>query len=145
MISLRYSINSLLGAIVLLWPMYAGAGQLTVVVNAESGVVHLSRSQVINIFMGRNREFPNGRAATPIDMPASNPAKAQFYRTLVNRDLDQMAAYWSRFVFAGSTAPPYQATSVADVINFVSTHPDAVGYLESPIKDSRIRAVLTLK
>ncbi|HQT25033.1 MAG TPA: hypothetical protein PLK99_00350 [Burkholderiales bacterium] len=145
MTPLRHPISVLLCAFALLSPLSAEAGELIVIVNAESGVSHLTRSQVINIFLGRNREFPNGRPAVPVDMPAGNPTKALFYRVLVNRDLDQMAAYWSRFVFAGSTAPPLQAKSEQDVIKFVSTHPDAVGYLEGSLSDNRVKAVLTLK
>lgn len=141
----RYSISVLLFSLIGLLPFSARAGDLVVIANSESGVSHLSKVQVINIFMGRSREFPNGRPAVPVDMPADNPTKALFYRVLVNRDLNQMAAYWSRFVFAGSTAPPYQAKSAQDVIEFVATHPGAVGYMESPVQDSRIRPVLVLK
>ncbi len=142
---MRQLIPLLVFAFSLLFSFSAEAGELVVIVNADSGVSHLSRSQVINIFLGRNREFPSGRPAMPVDLPAGNPTKALFYRLLVNRDLDQMAAYWSRFVFAGSTAPPIQAKSEEDVIKFVSSHPEAVGYLEGPVNDPRIRAALTLK
>ena len=55
-----------------------------------------------------------------------------------------MAAYWSRFVFAGSTAPPIQATSVQEVLQFVANNRGAVGYLDRKNADARVKIVLSL-
>jgi len=118
---------------------------VVVVMSADGDTEQLSKSQVINIFLGRDRELPDGTKAIPVDLPANNPAKAEFYRVMVNKDLDQMAAYWSRFVFAGSTTPPYQATDIPQMIRFLANHPGAVGYLNSSIKDPRIKVVLRLE
>lgn len=140
---IRIALN-LLRAMVLLLPLSAAA-QLAVVVNPQSGVEHFTKSQVVNIFLGHHRELPSGIAALPVDLPASAPEKAQFYRLLVNKDLDQLAAYWSRLVFAGSTAPPYQAGSVQDAIQFVAENRGAVGYVDRRYVDARVRVVLILQ
>lgn len=65
----------------------------------------LSRTDVINIFMGRFRQLPSGATAQPIDIPVS-PVRAQFYRVLVNKEPAEMNAYWARLVFARRTVPP---------------------------------------
>ena len=121
-----------------------GAG-LVVVVNPKSGVDRLSREDVINIFMGRFRQLPNGQTANPVDLPAQEGAKAEFYRLLTGKDMDQIAAYWSRLVFTGRTAPPFQAGSVEDLIRHVAANPSAVGYLDSSDVDRRVKPVLELK
>jgi ABC-type phosphate transport system substrate-binding protein len=126
-----------------LMPLQAAA-ELVLVVNPQSGVDQLTKSQAINIFLGRHRELPNGAAAVPIDLPAANPEKALFYQWLVQKDLNQMAAYWSRFVFAGSTAPPIQGASTQDVLQFVSNNRGAVAYLDRKSVDARVKVVLTL-
>jgi ABC-type phosphate transport system substrate-binding protein len=118
---------------------------VVVVVNPRSGVERLSRDDVINIFMGRFRQLPNGLAANPVDLPATEQAKSEFYRLLVGKDMDQIAAYWSRLVFTGRTAPPLQAGSVEELIRYVVANPGAVGYLESGDVDRRVKAVLELK
>lgn len=141
---LRGRIASLLVVIALILPITASA-DLVVVVSPDSGIEHLSRTQVINIFLGHHRELPNGRPATAVDLPAVNPLKSQFYKTLVNRDIDQMAAYWSRLVFAGSTPPPFQARSTQEAIQFIAANRGAVGYLDSRSVDARVRIVLTLE
>lgn len=126
-----------------LMPLSASA-ELVLVVNPQSGVEQLTKSQTINIFLGRHRELPTGAAAVPIDLPATSPDKAAFYQWLVQKDLNQMAAYWSRFVFAGSTAPPIQATSVQEVLQFVANNRGAVGYLDRKNADARVKIVLSL-
>lgn len=140
---LRRMLGALLAGAVFVCALPARADTV-VVVNPQSGVEQLSRSQVINIFLGHHRELPGGLPALPVDLPPSQAEKAQFYRALVNRDLDQMAAYWSRLVFAGSTSPPFQAASVADVIQYVVANRGAVGYLDRRNVDSRVRIVLIL-
>lgn len=131
------------GAVVLALS-FAARADLVVIVNPQSGVDQLTKTQVINIFLGNHRELPNGMAATPIDLPASAPEKAQFYRALVNKDLDQMAAYWSRLVFAGSTAPPSQASAVQDALQLVAANRGAISYVDRKHVDPRVRVVLVL-
>lgn len=116
-----------------------------VVVNARSGVSQLSRDEVINIFLGRYRRFPGGAVATPIDQPDSNPLRAEFYRKLVNKDLNQISAYWSRLIFSGKTLPPRQAANAAEVLQLLGADPGGIAYIERNLVDSRFRIVLELR
>ena len=118
--------------------------ELVVVVNAQSTVEQLTRAQVVNIFLGHNRELPNGVPASPVDLPFGLTEKAAFYQQLVNRDLDQIAAYWSRLVFAGSSSPPVQASSVADALQYVANHKGGIAYLDRRNVDARVKVVLSL-
>jgi hypothetical protein len=77
-----------------LLPLMAGAADgIVIVVNQAAGIETLSRTDVINIFMGRFRQLPSGATAQPIDMPVS-PVRAQFYRVLVNKEPAEINAYW---------------------------------------------------
>jgi len=115
---------------------------IVVVVNAESGVTQLSRDEVINIFLGRYRQFPNGLAAYPIDQPAVQPERSRFYFLLVNKDLAEINAYWARLLFSGKTSPPMQAATSAEVIDLVSRHKEAIGYIERDQVDPRVKVVM---
>lgn len=118
--------------------------ELVVITNPQSGVESLSKTQVINIFLGSHRVMPNGLEAMPIDLPASVQEKSLFYRQLVNRDLDQMAAYWSRLIFAGSTQPPRQLENSAQAIEFVATHRGGIAYVERRMVTPAVRVVFSL-
>ena len=115
-----------------------------VVVNARSGIERLSKDEVINIFLGRYRRLPNGTAALPVDQPETSALRAEFYRKLVNKDLNEINAYWSRLIFSGKTAPPRRAESSTEVLAWVAGNPGGVAYVERNQLDSRFRIVLEL-
>lgn len=112
-----------------LLPTLAAAESLVVVVNPMSGVETLSRTDVINIFLGRFRQLPSGITAQPIDLPAS-PARVEFYRALVNKEPAEINAYWARLVFSGRTSPPIQTEHLEEVISALRAHPGGIAYLE---------------
>ena len=113
-----------------------------VVVSAASSLRQLSQDEVVNIFLGRYRRLPNGDTALPIDQPESSPVRADFYRRLVNKDLNEINAYWSRLIFSGRTSPPLQASSAADVMVWLLGQPGGVAYVERTQVDKRLRIVM---
>lgn len=119
--------------------------QLVVVVNARSGVAAMSRNEVVNIFFGRNRHFFNGIEVQPVDMPDSHPDRARFYGALVGKDLADINAYWSRQLFSGRVQPLIKLASTEEVVNWISTHPGAIGFVDISMVDARVRVVYELK
>ncbi len=113
-----------------------------VVVNARSGIERLSRDEVTNIFLGRYRKLPNGGTALPIDQPENSGMRADFYRKLVNKDLNEINAYWSRLIFSGKTAPPRQTEQGAEVLAWLAANPGGIAYIEREQVDRRFRIVL---
>lgn len=122
----------------------AAASDVVVIANPKVGAERLTRDDVVNIFLGRLRQFPSGQAALPADLPPAAPEKAQFYRQLVNKELAEINAYWARLVFSGRTQPPRQAHSAEELLSFVATTPGAVGYVERSLADGRVRIVFEL-
>lgn len=130
-----------------LWLMLAGLAfgaraEPVVVVSATSTIGPLSQDQVINIFLGRYRRLPNGDLAVPIDQPETGSLRAEFYRRLVNKDLNEINAYWARLIFSGRTSPPIQAMDAAEVIQLLKTNPGGMTYVERSQIDKRLRIVL---
>jgi hypothetical protein len=113
-----------------------------VVVNTASATQHLSQDEAINIFLGRYRRLPNGETAIPIDQPDSSTLRAEFYRKLVNKDLNEINAYWARLIFSGRTSPPLQAAQSADVIELLMVNPGGMAYVDRSQVDRRLRIVL---
>ncbi|RKR07487.1 hypothetical protein C7446_0299 [Kushneria sinocarnis] len=101
---------------------------IAVVTHDASHAVHLSRHQVINIFMGRYRQLPDGGLALPIDLVG---LKDRFYRALVDRDLAEINALRARQVFSGQGSPPYQADAPEEVAALVLQNPGALGYVDA--------------
>lgn len=131
----------------LLFVLCLGAGwqaawaDLVVIVNARSGVAAMTRNEVVHIFFGRNRLFFNGQEAHPVDLQGKHPVRLDFYRRLVGKELAEIDAYWSRQQFTGGARPPVQLESSADVLEWVATQPGAIGFVELPHADARVRVV----
>lgn len=114
-----------------------------VVVNATNAVKQLSQDEVINIFLGRYRRLPTGESAVPIDQPEGSTLRAEFYRRLVNKDLNEINAYWARLMFSGRTSPPLQAIHAAEVITLLVAGTSGIAYLDRSQVDKRFRIVFT--
>ena len=130
-----------------LFLLLAGVGigasaEPVVVVNAASAVQQLSQDEVINIFLGRYRRLPNGETAVPIDQPENGTLRADFYRRLVNKDLNEINAYWSRLIFSGRTSPPIPAATANDVVVLLISNPGGIAYIERSHIDKRFRIVM---
>lgn len=121
----------------------AVAGELVVVVNAASGIGELSRDQVVNIFLGRFRQFPSGLAAEPIDQPEDSLVKAQFYRSLVDKDPAEINAYWARLIFSGRTMPPLKSGSSGEVLRLLAARKGGIAYVDRSQVDQRLTIVFS--
>lgn len=128
-------------ALLLLLPRTVDAGTLVVVVNAASGVGKLSRDQVINIFLGRFRQFPSGLRAEPVDQPEGSLLKTQFYRVLVDKEVAEINAYWARLIFSGQTMPPLKTATEAEVLRLLASRKSAIAYVDRSQVDHRLTIV----
>lgn len=134
----------LLLAILLIPTVGATAQDLVVIVNPASGVRTLSRDEAANIFLGRLRRLPSGLPAMPIDIAEESVERARFYRWLVDKDLPQIDAYWSRLIYSGQTSPPLRVPDPATAVRLVAGNPNAIAYVDAAQVDAQVRVVLRL-
>ena len=117
-----------------------------VVVPTSSSVHTMSQKELVDLYMGRSRAFPDGTFALPFDLPRDHPGRAEFYRALTGMDMAQINSYWSRLMFSGQTLPPQPLPGEQAMLDLVRRNPSAVGYaLQEPAADRGLRVVLVLK
>lgn len=126
-----------------LWGLGAvGCAEPVVVVNAASAITRLGQDDVVNIFLGRYRRLPTGDTAVPIDQPENAALRTEFYRKLVNKEPNEVSAYWSRLLFSGKTSPPLQAVTANDVVVLLAGQPGGIAYIDRSQVDKRFRIVM---
>ena len=113
--------------------------------NPASGVDQLTRDEVIDIFLGRYRKLPSGRAALPIDVAESSAERARFYQLLVKKSSTEMSSYWARLVFSGQTSPPFQVPDVKTAVELVQSNPNAIAYVDRASVNAHVKVVLEIK
>ena len=124
--------------------MSALAEDIVVVVNQKNSVSKLSRDEVIDIYMGRNRQLPSGVMALPLDLPNSSPEREQFYYRLTGKTMSQINAYWARLILTGRASPPTLMHSQAEAMQMVTDNRSAVGYVNRSSASSHAKIVLDL-
>jgi ABC-type phosphate transport system substrate-binding protein len=133
----------LLFVLVMLPPMPAVRAQaLVVIVNPAIGVQHLSRREVMDIFLGRYRTFPSGASALPIDLDVTSAARKEFYLLLAHKDASDMGSYWARLTFSGKISPPFAVSDARMAIDIVANNPNAIAYVDRAAVDERVRIAL---
>lgn len=116
-------------------------GELLVVVNPDNPSSQLTRNQVIDIFMGRHVNYPDGTIALPLDQAPDSPVRQQFYRVLIDKSVAQVNAYWARLLFTGRSTPPHVVISLEDLKNTVSKNRGSIAYIESKDLSSNLKVV----
>jgi ABC-type phosphate transport system substrate-binding protein len=115
---------------------------VVVIVSTHSDVTRLTTEQTANIFLGKEKYFPNEADAIPIDQPEENAIRNEFYSKVVHKTPMQLQAYWARVFFTGDAHPPVRRESDLDVRNAVANNPKAIGYIDKNFVDSSVRVIL---
>ncbi|MEO8019832.1 MAG: phosphate ABC transporter substrate-binding protein [Pseudomonadota bacterium] len=121
------------------------AAELVVIVNPDSGIDRLTRDEVIDIFLGRYRKLPSGRAALPIDVSEPSTERARFYQLLVKKSSAEISSYWARLVFSGQTSPPFQVPDAKTAVELVQSNPNAIAYVDRASVTGHVKVVLEIK
>jgi ABC-type phosphate transport system substrate-binding protein len=113
------------------------------VVSSKSQVTTLSKTQLMDIFLGRRTRFPDGSPAIPIDQAEGSAAREEFYTRLADMSPAQVKAFWARIIFTGRGQPPKTAATGLEAKRLLIADPSAIGYMDESLVDSSVRVVLT--
>ena len=119
----------------------AAVSDAVVVVSAQSSVMALSQSEIVDIFLGNTRVLPNGDKAMPIDQAEGSSIRDEFYAKFAGKSAAQMKAHWSRIIFTGRGHPPKEAALDGEAKKRIVDNPNAIGYLDPRMVDSSVRVL----
>jgi len=114
---------------------------LVVVVSRNNPVQSLTREQVEDIFLGRTRQYPDGRLAIPVEQSSQSELRDRFYTEILQRSPAQMRAHWARLIFTGRGNPPRGVDSSQDVLRAIVADPRVIGFIEPRFVDDSVTVV----
>lgn len=120
------------------------AEDIVIVVNKKNSVNKLSHDEVIDIFMGRNRQMLSGVTALPLDLPGAAPERKLFYSRITGKSMSEINAYWARLIFSGRASPPTLVRSQEEAAQIVMDNRSAVAYIDRSMVSSQIKVVFEL-
>jgi hypothetical protein len=117
------------------------SNDFVVVANHDAGIDKMSKDEVINVYMGRNRKLASGVNAQPIDLENPLTEKENFYSVMVNKELPEISSYWARLMFSGQGSPPKQVMTTEQALELVSSIKGAIAYIDRKKIDKRVKIV----
>jgi ABC-type phosphate transport system substrate-binding protein len=102
----------------------------------------LDKSEITKIYLGKSKNFPDGVKVNPVDQDG-NSVNDEFNDKVVGKSSSQLNAYWSKLVFTGKGTPPTKLGNDQDVLSFVSSNADAIGYIDSSKVNDTVKVVAT--
>lgn len=114
---------------------------LAVVVNKSNPIDTLSRSELIDLFMGKYVAFPNNSKAIPVELEGDHVLKVKFYKNLVDMPLSSVNAYWSRLRFTGRKRVAILKDNEKEVIAFIMANEQAIGYVPHSLINKDLKVI----
>lgn len=134
-----------IAALLLLAVSSLSSAEISVVVHPDNSTDSVTAIQAANIFLGKTRTMPNGKLIIPIDQARDSEVRTSFYKKLVNKNPNQLNAYWARQVFTGKGQPPNQVQNDEEIMLLIADNPSMVGYISSEKVDKRLKVILTIE
>ncbi len=118
-------------ALVCLFPFYALAGDIAVIVNERNPVERLHASEVTDYFLRKRRHWPDGTPLRFFDRHDEAAERAVFLRDIVGKTPREMELFWiGQKLYTGLSAPT-QVGSDSMVASLVARFPGAIGYVSA--------------
>ena len=115
-----------------------------VIVNPSNPATQITRLKVGEIFLKKEKRWPDGQPAVPVEPSGKSPVRQRFDQEIFGKPVIAISAYWQQMIFSGKGVPPPEKSSDADVVSFVRETPGAVGYVSSGSDTSGVKVVTVL-
>ena len=120
------------------------AVSLVVIVGKNSPIRSVTMDTVRDVFLRRQRLWPDGSRAMPVNLPADSAERQAFSQRVLGRLPTELVDYWNRLYFDG-IRPPLVLRSPDAACAYVATDPAAIAYVPAGAVDKvSCRVVLEL-
>ncbi len=114
---------------------------LHIIVNVNNTIDSVTVNQLSRIFNKKSKKFENGMASLPIAQKSNSSVTEIFNRKILNKNAKQLKYYWARKMFSGSNKPPKSLASDMEVVRFVASVENAVGYVSKIPKNKNVKVI----
>ena len=118
-------------------PQQAPAQDFAVIVNASNPVTALPKEEVAKIFLKKSLSWQSGGNVVAVELPMAAKAREAFARDVLGKTLPQVKAYWQQMIFSGKDVPLPEKPTDEDVVAFVRSNPNAIGYVSKGVDVGR--------
>lgn len=118
----------------------AVAQDITIIVNKQTFVSHITTSQLREIFTGARSRFGDGGRAVPV-LLKGGPVHEVFLSHYLGDSPEEFRVRWRKAVFTGQGAMPREFASEAAMLEYISATPGAIGYVSRVADPDAVRTL----
>lgn len=100
-----------------------------VIVYPKNPTSTVDRAFLADAFLKKTTRWGDGEVIRPVDLPSDASVRRKFSEDVLSRSVVAVRSYWQQLIFSGRDVPPPELESEAAVVQYVLTHPGAVGYV----------------
>ena len=134
---------SLIASSLFLVAPIANAG-VAVITHPGVKEIGLSKSKLAKIYLGKLKNYSNGKRIKMVDLPKGSKSRKKFYSSVVKKSNSELNRYWSKLKYTGKGKPPKKLESARDVIQWVANTEGAIGYIDGKYLNKSVKVVLIL-
>lgn len=112
-----------------------------VVVNSANKTEAIDNRFLADVYLKRITLWDNNTVISPVDLLAESQVRKLFSDEILNRPVTAVRIYWQQLLFSGRGVPPPELKDDHEVIDFVASHKDAIGYVSKNADVHRLKIV----
>ena len=120
------------------------AQEFQVIVNTSNGMSSVSKQRLSRIFLKKTTRWDDGDKIAPVDQVTRSSLRQRFSSQVHGKAVRAVESYWQEQIFSGRSTPPPQLGSSGEVLSFVRSNPDAIGYVSGTTTVGNGVKVITL-
>lgn len=118
-------------------PEPAPAQEFVVIVNASNPVASMSKEEVAKLFLKKTVSWPAGTTVAAVEQPMTAKTREAFAREVLGKTIAQVKSYWQQQIFSGRDVPLPEKQNDDDVVAFVRSNPNGIGYVAKGVEVGR--------
>ena len=108
-----------------------GESGYRIVVNGRNGVERMSRDELSRLFLKKTTSWSNGQTVAIVDRAEASDVRQKFTADVHQRQVRAVKRYWQQMIFGGRAVPPPEKASDDEVLAYVRSNPNAIGYVSA--------------
>lgn len=136
----RYFIYSIVMLSVIL-PNFVNA-EIAIIANKSNTLSSISELQAASLWLAKKKTIAGSEKLKVSDAMERSPTYIEFYNKVVNKTPKQIRIYWGKMIFSGKTFPPPKQYSDAEMLQWVSSTNNALGYIDASSVNDSVKVLL---
>ena len=132
-----------------MFPMYCWSAEeqnlsissIEIIVNPSVSDNNYTLSDVRAIFAMRKTHWSDGKKIQVFVLADNQHIHQKFTKSKLNMFPHQFRRIWDRLIFSGTGHAPHEVGSQDEMLEKISTVPNAIGYLEIPIDNEEVKVL----